>query len=1133
VLNVHDSNKRRCISISIRSMMSARCVLNGRFLVGNFSESIPICQRADLDWHLNCTIIIMMRVIALFHLQLQKKAKDPGWSSMGLRMVLGVLVLMGSVPPCPGAAGARMVMDIKTEGPPLYSSATVLAAFDDKILFSSFDDRHLSGLWLSDGTHGGTEFITDPCPPYGSRYGLVLGHQVIFETHCPSSGHELWTTDGTKGGTRLLLDIYPGPGGHNSFWWWGGGYGIVQQRLFFAADDGMHGRELWKTDGTPQGTGMVKDIRQGDSSSKIEGEIVGLGEAAFFRADDGEFGAELWRTDGTEAGTELLKDIHPGGGSSFPANLTLHGNRLFFTADDGVHGRELWKTDGTPQGTVLAVDVEPGPSSSGIREIFSWQGMLYWGDNSGLRRSYGTPSSTQMVKWGARNANNFQPAGAYLFFLANNAFGYSELWRSDGTEAGTHLVKEINNTYNSLLVASGDLVYFNTGRNVSYYLQDLLWRSDGTEEGTFVVMSTPEEDPYAWFRDGFAVLDGILYLGTMGLGEFGGLWRTDGTVAGTWQVASPRAAASSQVLTLPGSLAPDGSLLFSADDGVHGLELWRSDGGPIGTRLLVDFAPGAGHSWHNSEASSVGSLLSGEPLVQGDDPSKQFWMTDGSAEGTIQVPDVVVNLSWTGDLGDLGGVALLEADNGIHGYELWRTDGTPEGTRMVKDINLGQHGSSPDLMGFAGETFMLYADDGIHGAELWATDGSPQGTVLVKDIHPGSKGSSYMGSPAPLSEGGILLFTVHDGVHGCEWWRTDGTEGGTRLVKDINPGAGGIDINRWTVNGAFVYWMSTFMGTWDGPWELWISDGLEEGTRLLRSTGAIPAVELHESGSFPMIPLGTEVLFAFLDEMHGVELWITDGTEEGTHLLKDICAGPRSSLPHFLVSAPEGIYFSAFDFEAGYELWRTDGTEEGTIRVADLWPGPGSSMPFEALRLSDGRLVFSAMTPEDGLEVWETDGTEEHTLKAADILPGPASSYPRFFVQGASSVYFTATDGVHGFELWTLPVESSGAVEAASLRAAKERDGGVVLRWGHSCYYRDGDYAVYSGPLGSWSEVVPLTCSTGGERRFHSADAGSDIFFLVVPRGSEVEGSYGLDGSGAERNPSAKACAPQAIHPCP
>ena len=254
---------------------------------------------------------------------------------------------------------------------------------NNRLYFSAFDGENGGELWVSDGTSEGTQLVKDINP--GSNDSLlknltVFDDLLYFSAIGGENGRELWVSDGTSEGTQLVKDINPGSGNYiyasNSS---PENLTVLNNRLYFSAFDGENGKELWVSDGTSEGTQLVKDI---NPSSDYFGfgfypdELTVLDNRLYFTTSDGENGGELWVSDGTSEGTQLVKDINPGNNvygnvnSSLPKNLTVFDDRLYFSADDGENGKELWVSDGTSEGTQLVKDLNPGGDSSFPNDSF-------------------------------------------------------------------------------------------------------------------------------------------------------------------------------------------------------------------------------------------------------------------------------------------------------------------------------------------------------------------------------------------------------------------------------------------------------------------------------------------------------------------------------------------------------------------------------------------------------------------------------------------------------------------------------------------------------------------------------------------------------------------------------------------
>jgi ELWxxDGT repeat protein len=420
----------------------------------------------------------------------------------------------------------------------------------------------------------------------------ALGSRLLFRANVDAGiGAEVYRTDATKAGTGLMKDIKPGPGSSSA-----SSPFVVRNGIgYFSAEDGTHGDELWRTNGTATGTRMVKDIApndRNDLSTYVWGTFRG---DVVIQASDGneagDHGVELWRSDGTANGTKRMTDVNPGTGDSPFAGVIPLGTRLLFISNDGTTGLELFGTNGTPAGTKLVEEINPSGSilsypGGGVEKPARFKGSIWFyaidgdgpGDHGGeLWRSDGTPSATKLVKDIAPGPESafvrwFQPISKTRMVFRADGDGGEEPWVTDGTTAGTRRLKD-------LFPGSASSQALPLGRlgNVLLMAADggpgvgrELYRTDGTKAGTRLVkdlwLGAPGSDP----RNG-VVLNGRLYFAaTNAKGRE--LWVTDGTAAGTKRISdiNPGAGdAKVQLLTKVGS-----RIVFFADDGTHGVEPW-------------------------------------------------------------------------------------------------------------------------------------------------------------------------------------------------------------------------------------------------------------------------------------------------------------------------------------------------------------------------------------------------------------------------------------------------------------------------------------------------------------------------------------------------------------------------------
>lgn len=439
---------------------------------------------------------------------------------------------------------------------------------------------------------------------------------------------------------------------------------------------------------------------------------------------------------------------------------------------------------------------------------------------------------------------------------------------------------------------------------------------------------------------------------------------------------------------------------------------------------------------------------------------KKLWVSDGTATGTFPLSNTL-QVEDAGGL--LNGQYIFAAHSADRGVELWTTDGTIAGTQLVKDIYPGPIGSEPED-DFALLNGYLYfsAATPEYGRELWRTNGTEAGTTMVKDIIAGPAGSALKGQYEIGSAGTYLLFKAATAADGYELWRSDGTETGTFLLKDINPGVASSDPTAYHVyNGTVLFWATRAA---EGR-ELWRTNGTAAGTSLVKDIR--PGAASSINTGFPMLnstillPFNNRLLFVADDGASGHEIWTTDGTEAGTYLLKDInpgaegafysLNGPTASL--FLSVVLNGkLYFTAYQQSTGAELWETDGTPGGTKLFKEILPGMSGGIPFlmPNFRFTDlnsfpvhqgPQFYFLFGHPNDeGVELWKSNGTEGGTVKVKVIKDTLSDFGNGSYVYANNGFFFSVDDGVHGDELWKSDGSEAGTMLVKDINPNTETD---------------------------------------------------------------------------------------------
>lgn len=613
------------------------------------------------------------------------------------------------------------------------------------------------------------------------------------------------------------------------------------------------------------------------------------------------------------------------------------------------------------------------PPSSDPQNLFAFQDFIYCSADDGSHgrelwrvNLEGTKELVMDITPGSAGTEiyGFGAVGNILYFGVRNLESRGDFWRTDGTRAGTWRIKKFHVNEDQ---GFGSVIGELRGKvvlSVRVYSDPTLWISDGTEAGTIPFVDENSDAPYKNFFSTPSIISNFMYF-SAALKESGfGVFRSDGTREGTVMLCKS--------VGLAGNFFSfdQKQVLFQCETIESGIEPWVTDGTPGNTHLFLDIYPG----------SAKGGIDELHRL------------------GNERDPALAVFVSETADTG----------------RELWATDGTVEGTRPLPEIVPGPGSAFPGHLIGGSEYTYFSARVPEFGVEVWRANPRTNVIERMTDINPES------GNADPYAfctlNGNSVLFSANSPAFGEELWSLGPDSKPVKVLVDLIGGEeSSFPYYTTELNGLVVY------AATDPNYgrELWVTDGFNRPKML---ADIYSDVSINPSSSpRELTAVGDILYFVANDLVKGSEPWRSDGTPEGTYILKDLFPGRPSSDPRELTAADGFLYFTA-DFGAdGERLWRSDGTDAGTVAIGQSLGSPQDLIAF------NGALFCTAINTDgtNGRELWRVDHSGQAS-RLIDINSDKSSSEPHSLVVAGAFLYFLANDGVHGEELWRTDGSGEG-----------------------------------------------------------------------------------------------------------
>jgi ELWxxDGT repeat protein len=540
---------------------------------------------------------------------------------------------------------------------------------------------------------------------------------LYFSAAWPSIGREPSYYDGQK--AYFLADIRNGEHGSDS-----SDFSEMNGIVYFRADDGVNGDELWSFNEPTHTIQMEMDICPGKCSSRPTGlTSVSFQNTPmlFFSANNvaDANGSELWSVG--DAGTTQVVDLNTSGGGTIPSRLSAVNDKLYFRANSGFSGTELWESDGTIAGTRMAIDLNPGPNGSYPEDFTEYNGKLYFratsnGDSFGLWEYNGasaqeiTGSDDLIIEFPA----NLTVAHDILYFTAGDGGAFGKVFQFDGNTAA-----KINTE--------------------PYVIDDA--------------------------RHLTAAANGLLYFSAVDAGNDCELYKYNGSIVTRININE---AGSSH----PSSITPLGeNVYFSAEDG-SGSSLFKYNGIAL-QKITINRNDGSnprsliimgGNLYCIATCGGRECLYKydGDYLTRIDKITKD----DRSLHSLSSTNEMLYMIATT-----------AAADGDLLMHELWKSDGTAEGTQMVEGLgsyNRTFYGS--EVVEFNGKIYFLLIEitsrsvgpSFFRSYSMWSSDGNGAEIVMSADFQKRCFTTDIIELEKTKD---ALFFTHYDPEHGPGLWK--------------------------------------------------------------------------------------------------------------------------------------------------------------------------------------------------------------------------------------------------------------------------------------------------------------------------------------------------------------------------